>query len=68
MAISIEGGCDKCGLFTHNDIEVYEANKGKLICRSCFEKYYSGELIRDAKLSKLLKKNIWSKIKDFFLN
>lgn len=63
--IIIEGGCDKCGLFTQNDSEVYQANRGKLFCRSCYEKYYSEAAVRDAKLGKLLKKSIWSKIRDF---
>lgn len=63
--VQIEGGCDRCGLLTENDLEVYEANRERLICRSCYVRYYSEEAIRDAKLGKILKKGIWSKIRDF---
>lgn len=62
--IEIEGGCRGCGMLTCNDKEVYEANRGKLCCQNCYDKYYSEEAIRDAKLKKLLKKNIWWKIRD----
>ena len=62
----IEGGCDRCGMITY--VIQDAANLPgipKLICASCHSKYYSEEAIRDAKLKKLLKKTIWSKIKDF---
>ena len=29
MAISIEGGCQRCGMFTYNSKEQYDANKNK---------------------------------------
>jgi len=67
MAISIEGGCQRCGMFTYNSKEQYYANNGKLTCGSCYQKYYSEEAIRDAKLKKLLKRSIWSKIRYFFI-
>lgn len=67
MAISIEGGCQRCGMFTYNSKEQYDANNGKLTCQSCYQKYYSEEAIRDAKLAKLLKRSIWSKIRYFFI-
>ena len=67
MAISIEGGCQRCGMFTYNSKEQYDANNGKLTCRSCYQKHYSEEAIRDAKLAKLLKRSIWSKIRYFFM-
>lgn len=64
--ITIEGGCHRCGMFTYNSKHHYDANKGQLTCQSCWEKYYSIKAIRDAKLNKLLKKSIWSKITNFF--
>ena len=67
MAISIEGGCQRCGMFTYNSKEQYELSNGKLTCRSCYQKYYSEEAIRDAKLKKLLKRSIWLKIRYFFI-
>lgn len=75
MGVVIEGGCQICGMFTYNSKEQYDANSelrelsnGKLTCRSCCQKYYSEEVIRDAKLAKLLKWSIWSKIRYFFMN
>lgn len=67
--ITIDGGCDKCGLpaqvsFDVNDMK--SALKGgempKLICTSCYEKYYSKEAIREQKLNQLLYKPWWKKI------
>jgi hypothetical protein len=63
--ISIEGGCQRCGMITYNSKEQYDKNNGELTCRSCYQKYYSEEAIRDAKLTKILKRSILSKISDF---
>jgi hypothetical protein len=74
MSVVIEGGCQICGMFTYSELselsnskEQYDANNGELTCRSCYQKYYSEEAIRDAKLAKLLKRSIWSKIRYFFI-
>ncbi len=64
--ITIEGGCHRCNMLTHNDKEVYEDNQNKLICQICYDKYYSEVAIRNDKLKKLLKKSIWQKIKNIF--
>jgi hypothetical protein len=65
----IEGGCERCGMFTYNNMNGEEkpSFEDKLICQNCHKKYYSEEAIRDVKLKKLLKRSIWSKIKEFFI-
>jgi hypothetical protein len=63
--IQIEGACHKCSKLTHNDFESYRRNNNTITCYQCWEKYYSEEAIRDAKLKKLLRRNIWQKLRDF---
>ena len=60
--VRIEGGCDSCGRLTSVDIEVNQSNNYKLICRNCYDRYYSPEAIRDKKLNGVLKKSIWQKM------
>lgn len=67
--IEITGGCHKCGLLTQVNFDPQaNYNTGefdldpKLICPSCYEKYYSKEAIREQKLNQLLYKPWWKKI------
>ncbi len=64
--IEINGGCQKCGRMTSVSFDAgNRSDIPDVICVSCHSKYYSMEAVRDAKLDKLLKKTIWSKIIDF---
>jgi len=64
--IEINGGCHKCGRMTSVSFDAGSSSDiPNVICVSCHSKYYSTEAVRDAKLKKLLKKTIWSKIRDF---
>ena len=66
----IEGGCERCVMFTYNNNmngEDKPSFEDELICQNCYQKYYSEEAIKDVKLKKLLKRSIWSKIKEFFI-
>jgi hypothetical protein len=65
--IEISGGCDKCGLLTQEDYITFRNRSNKLICQNCWDKYFSEEAIRDAKLNKLLKQNSCRKLVDFGL-
>lgn len=69
--VEINGACHKCGRMTSVSFDTTNTNTNtwsdipELLCASCHSKYYSEEAVRDAKLEKLLKKSIWSKIRDF---
>lgn len=55
--VSLSGGCNKCGRWVTVDCDDY-SDKPTIICRSCYEKYYSPETIRNQKL----KKPFWKRI------
>ena len=62
MAISITGGCDKCGrvMSTGYDGVALDSNqdypdpdKG-MVCYNCYNKHYSPAAVREKRLKKLL--------------
>lgn len=58
--IMIEGGCDICGRYTQITFDVNEyRGVPKLVCNSCWDKYYSKEAIRGAKLKGILNRGIF---------
>ncbi len=59
--ISLTGGCNKCGKLIES--QAFDPVNGEiplLVCKECYDKYYSLDAIRDKKLNKLLKKK-WYK-------
>ena len=61
--VSITGGCNKCGKLIES--QAFDPVNGEitiLICKECYDKYYSLEALRDKKLNKLLKKSIWKRL------
>ena len=56
--VSITGGCNKCGKLMQS--QAFDPVSGEiplLICKECYDKYYSLEAIRDKKLNSVLKKD-----------
>ncbi len=56
--ISITGGCNKCGKLIES--QAFDPVSGEiplLICKGCYDRYYSLEAIRDKKLNSVLKKD-----------
>jgi hypothetical protein len=56
--IVLNGGCDKCGKLMQS--AAFDPVSGEiplLICKECYNKYYSLEAIRDKKLNSVLKKD-----------
>ncbi len=59
--VNLTGGCNKCGELIES--QAFDPVNGEiplLICKECYDKYYSLDAIRDKKLNKLLKKK-WYK-------
>ncbi len=59
--VNLTGGCNKCGKLIES--QAFDPVNGEiplLICKECYDKYYSLDAIRDKKLNKLLKKK-WYK-------
>ncbi len=59
--VNLTGGCNKCGRLIES--QAFDPVNGEiplLICKECYDKYYSLDAIRDKKLNKLLKKK-WYK-------
>ncbi len=59
--VNLTGGCNKCGRLIES--QAFDPVSGEiplLICKECYDKYYSLDAIRDKKLNKLLKKK-WYK-------
>ena len=55
--ISLTGGCDKCGKLIES--AAFDPVSGEiplLVCKECYDKYYSVKVVRDNKLNSLLKK------------
>ncbi len=56
--IVLNGGCDKCGRLMQS--QAFDPVSGEiplLICKECYDKYYSLEAIRHKKLNSVLKKD-----------
>jgi len=56
--VSITGGCNKCGRLIQS--QAFDPVSGEipiLICKECYDKYYSLEAIRNKKLNSILKKD-----------
>ena len=56
--VSITGGCNKCGKLMQS--QAFDPVTGEiplLICKECYDKYYSLEAIRNKKLNSILKKD-----------
>ncbi len=56
--VSLTGGCDKCGRLIESP--AFDPVTGEiplLICKECYDRYYSLETIRDKKLNSVLKKD-----------
>lgn len=59
--VNLTGGCNKCGRLIES--QAFDPVSGEiplLICKECYDKYYSLDAIRDKKINKLLKKK-WYK-------
>ena len=64
--IVLNGGCDKCGRLMQS--QAFDPVSGEiplLICKECYDKYYSLEAIRDKKLNKVLRRGIRERIKEW---
>jgi hypothetical protein len=56
--ISLTGCCDKCGrLMESAAFDPVSSEVPVLICKECYDRYYSLEAIRDKKLNSVLKKD-----------
>lgn len=56
--ISLTGCCDKCGrLMESAAFDPVSGEVPVLICKECYDRYYSLEAIRDKKLNSVLKKD-----------
>jgi hypothetical protein len=56
--ISLTGCCDKCGrLMESAAFDPVSGEVPVLICKECYDRYYSLEAIRDKKLNSILKKD-----------
>jgi len=64
--VSITGGCNKCGKLMQS--QAFNPTTGEiplLICKECYDKYYSLEAIREQKLNKVLRRGIRERIKEW---
>jgi hypothetical protein len=55
--VSITGGCNKCGRLIQS--QAFDPVSGEipiLICKECYNKYYSLEAIRDKKIKRVLRR------------
>ena len=63
---SLTGGCNRCSRVITVSYDVRSNHHPIIICRDCYEKYYSPESIRDKKLEKLLKSiPLWKRLNIF---
>ena len=64
--ISIEGGCNKCGKLMQS--QAFNPTTGEiplLICKECYDKYYSLEALREQKLKRILRRGPIERIKEW---
>ena len=64
--VSITGGCNKCGRLIQS--QAFDPVSGEipiLICKECYDKYYSLEAIRQQKLNRVLRRGIRERIKEW---
>jgi hypothetical protein len=64
--ISIEGGCNKCGKLMQS--KAFNPTTGEiplLICKECYDKYYSLEALREQKLKRILRRGPIERIKEW---
>jgi hypothetical protein len=64
--VSITGGCNKCGRLIES--QAFDPVSGEipiLICKECYDKYYSLEAIRDKKLNKVLRRGLKERIMEW---
>jgi hypothetical protein len=59
--VGIDTPCKKCGRYTTFVFSPRIEPEPKFICKSCHDKYYSLEAIRDQKLNKILQKNLFKR-------
>ena len=55
--VSITGGCNKCGRLIQS--QAFDPVSGEipiLICKECYNRYYSLEALRQQKLNKVLRR------------
>lgn len=64
--VSITGGCNKCGRLIES--QSFDSVTGEipiLICKECYNKYYSLEAIRDKKIKRVLRRGPIERIKEW---
>ena len=64
--VSITGGCNKCGRLIQS--QAFDPVTGEipiLICKECYDKYYSLEAIREQKLKRILRRGPIERIKEW---
>ena len=64
--VSITGGCNKCGrLIESQSFDPVTGEIPILICKECYDKYYSLEAIREQKLNKVLRRGPIERIRQW---
>lgn len=64
--VSITGGCNKCGRLIES--QAFDPVSGEipiLICKECYDRYYSLEALRQQKLNKVLRRGIRERIRQW---
>jgi hypothetical protein len=64
--VSITGGCNKCGrLIESQSFDPVTGEIPILICKECYDKYYSLEALREQKLKRILRRGPIERIKEW---
>lgn len=64
--VSITGGCNKCGRLIES--QAFDPVTGEipiLICKECYNRYYSLEALRQQKLNKVLRRGLKERIMEW---
>jgi hypothetical protein len=64
--VSITGGCNKCGRLIQS--QAFDPVSGEipiLICKECYNRYYSLEALRQQKLNKVLRRGLKERIMEW---
>jgi hypothetical protein len=64
--VSITGGCNKCGrLIESQSFDPVSGEIPILICKECYNRYYSLEALREQKLNKVLRRGLKERIMEW---